>query len=168
MYYEPHGTPPPSGWPLVVFLHGSGERGVNPAAMAACGLPAYVAAGQTYPFALVSPQCLPDTRWDTHLPAIAQLISELCAVPTLDPDRVYATGLSMGGQGVWQLATRYPGLLAAAVPICGRGCPVGDTRLRHLPVWAFHGLADDRVPAAETQGMVAALRAAGAAPRMTL
>ncbi|WP_052732489.1 carboxylesterase family protein [Hymenobacter terrenus] len=168
LYAEPATEPPPAGWPLVVFLHGSGERGNVPEAVAAYGLPAYVAAGQELPFALASPQCPAATRWEPHLPALAALIGELCANRPIDATRVYVTGLSMGEQGAWQLAARYPALLAAAVPICGRGCPDEAAQLRHLPVWVFHGLDDALVPAAEIEGMVAALQAGGAAPRLTL
>ena len=147
------------GWPLVLFLHGAGERGSNLADVTRIGLPKLIADGKKYPFAVVAPQCPVGGWWDAFV--LHGLVLDVQKQYGFDPDRTYVTGLSMGGFGTWDLITRYPGLFAAAAPICGGGDAfvAGYTaRLKHLPVWAFHGEADPVVPVARTREMVATLR----------
>jgi predicted peptidase len=149
------------GWPLVLFLHGSGGRGDNIEIIKGQGLPMLVAQGKQFPFILVSPQCPADERWDAMV--LSRLLTEMEQRYKVDPDRIYVTGLSMGGSGTWELAMREPDRFAAIVPICGRADP-GRIRTEappRLAVWAFHGEKDPVVPAEQSQRMIDALRKAG-------
>src|SRR5690606_8210741 len=102
------------------------------------------------------------------LQAVIEILEKsLAELPGVDRDRVYLTGLSMGGYGSWELAARKPELFAAVVPICGGGDVKQAPRLAKLPIWAFHGAADDVVPVKCTQEMIEAIREAGGDPRYT-
>jgi len=93
--------------------------------------------------------------------ALAALLDEIEGSYAVDPNRIYVTGLSMGGIGTWHLATAYPQRFAAIAPICGYGNPSTVCAIRHLPVWAFHGADDEMVPLERGQATVDALRACG-------
>lgn len=153
-------------WPLLLFLHGAGERGDDLNLVKKHGPPALIARGRRFPCVVVSPQCPLDTWW--NLPALEALVTTLTHRHRIDPQRIYLTGLSMGGYAVWGLAERDPCRYAAIAPICGGGHPQHAARLRDLPVWAFHGARDPVVPVAATVKMITALRAAGGAPRCTI
>ena len=158
--YLPPGYLASSGaWPMVVFLHGSGERGTELDRVKAHGPPKRVGQGVEYPFILVSPQLDDDRKWDAA-PLHALLIA-LQARLRVDPDRVCATGLSLGGYGVWDWAAAYPRDLAAIAPVCGFGRPDHVCRARRVAVRAYHGAVDDVVPLAGQQACVDALRACG-------
>lgn len=146
-------------WPLVVFLHGSGERGTELERVKAHGPPKLADRGADYPFILVSPQLDEGLRWDSV--SLHALLLALQTRLRIDPDRVCATGLSLGGHGVWDWATAYPHDLAAIAPVCGFGEADDVCRLRHVPVRAYHGAADTVVPLARQQECVDALRACG-------
>jgi predicted peptidase len=155
-------------WPLVLFLHGSGERGSDLNVVAVHGPPKLVKGGREFPFILVSPQCPSDDHW--HAEELMALVDDLSSQMRVDKARIYATGLSMGGYGTWELAVRYPGRFAAVAPICGGGDRLvlkiaGKNReaLKTLGVWAFHGGKDDVVPLAESQQMVDEFKRLGAA-----
>ena len=165
--YLPPGydSDPAADWPLLLFLHGAGERGTNVEVVAANGPPMLIERGRDFPCVVVSPQCTSGS-WDAA--ALEAFIGDLGRQYRIDPDRVYVTGLSLGGYGTWALAERNPGLLAAAVPICGGGNPSLAYRLRDLPVWAFHGALDYTVPLSESQNMIDAIRAAGGNPIFTV
>jgi predicted esterase len=152
-------------WPLILYLHGSGDRGDNLAILNHNGLPKRVAGGQKLPAIVVSPQC-PGGWWST--PVLSQLIDEVSAKYQVDPDRIIVTGLSMGGFGTWAMAEAYPDRFSAIAPICGGGNPAEATRLRNLPVWAFHGQQDTTVPVQLSETMVASIRSAGGAPHLTI
>ena len=158
-------------WPLILFLHGAGERGSDLAKVETHGPPKLIAAGKKIPAIVVSPQCPANEWWtaDTHLLALERLLDEIVASHRVDEDRVYVTGISMGGYGTWALASLQPERFAAAVPVCGGGNALPAARqLRNLPLWAFHGDADPVVPIAESQRMVDAIRrAGGTAARIT-
>jgi predicted peptidase len=146
-------------WPLVLFLHGAGERGDDLAKVKVHGPPKLAAAGKDFPFILVSPQCPEDAVWETQLlNALLDTVMEKYAV---DADRVYCTGLSMGGFGTWALAAAFPERFAAIAPICGGGNPKHAERLKSLPIWAFHGAKDAIVPLRFSEEMVNALKAVG-------
>jgi predicted esterase len=153
-------------WPLILFLHGSGERGDHVDDVRRNGLAKLLGQGKQVPAIVVSPQCPAGEWWNTHV--LAALLDDVAAKYRVDPDRVYVTGLSMGGFCTWDLALAYPERFAAAVPICGRGDPADAARLLKLPLWAFHGEADETVPVANTVDMVTAIRKAGGHPHMTL
>lgn len=161
--YRPGGK---KRWPLVVFLHGSGERGESTDALRKFGPAARVERGQPCPFILLTPLCPDYEEW--NLPALDALITEIGRTHRVDADRIYLTGLSMGGFATWGLAARHPGRFAAAVPICGAGEIAWAPRLKRLPIWAFHGALDPVVPVACSQGMVDAIRRAGGKPRLTI
>ncbi len=161
--YKPKGE----RWPLMLFLHGSGERGTNLQAVATHGPPKLVKTKKDFPFVLVSPQCPLDRVWvDDELLA---LLDSVIAKHHIDTNRVYVTGLSMGGYASWSLGTRYPERFAAIAPICGGGeqLPVllppekKKASLRSLGVWAFHGAKDPVVPLEESQRMTNAIMRAG-------
>lgn len=168
------------GWPLLCFLHGARERGPDFSGVARHGPPKLLST--TSPlndaearaarilqehFIVVSPRCPADETWDEH--ALLELLDYLTGYLNVDDDRVYLTGLSMGGFGTWTLGLRHPERFAALAPVCGGGrlADLGAARgetaahLRSLPVWAFHGARDRVVPLEESERMVAALRAAG-------
>lgn len=153
-------------WPLALFLHGRGEQGTDLELVKRHGLPRLLESRHDFPAIVVSPQCLPGEWWSP--PALHALLDEIEAHHAVDPDRVYVTGLSMGGFGTWALAIDRPDRFAAIAPICGGGEPIGAWRLVNLPVWAFHGDADEIVPLRRSEEMIAALRRHGGAPRFTV
>ncbi|MEC2323428.1 carboxylesterase family protein [Lederbergia lenta] len=158
-------------YPLVLFLHGMGERGSDLNAVKANGLPK-LAEEQNFPFILVSPQCpLGVERYSTwllHIDSIYALLEDLITQYRVDEDRIYVTGLSMGGYGTWEIAKQHPEKFAAMAPICGGGSVEHLERLKDVPVWAFHGAKDDVVPMEESQVMVEALRSAGGNVKLTI
>jgi predicted peptidase len=137
--YGPAGKP----WPLVLFLHGSGERGTHLAAVTHQGLPK-LAGGKSFPFILVAPQVPEGELWSADV--LKALLDDLQSRLLVDPDRVYLTGLSMGAFGAWDLATANPDRFAALLVISGGGNPVEVCRLKNVPVWIFHGRKDDVIP----------------------
>jgi predicted peptidase len=157
---------PAAGWPLVFFLHGSGERGRDLARVKVYGPARYAAAGRQFPFVLVAPQVPEGLGWDGD--ALEALRVDLLARLPIDPDRVLMTGLSMGGYGTSNYALDHPHALAAIAPVCGAGDSDRAARIKHLPVWAFHGALDDAVPIAADREMVDALTAAGSHVKFTI
>lgn len=175
---------PGERYPLVLFLHGAGERGTDNRAQLQY-LPAWLAeprSREVFPCYVLAPQCRPERMWadvdwsarestpqrptptTDMMGAIAALEATLAA-ERVDADRVLLTGLSMGGYGTWDLAARMPRRFAAILPICGGGDEATVTKLADLPVWCFHGDADDAVPVERSRSMIAALRAVGGKPR---
>ena len=154
-------------WPLVLFLHGAGERGTNVWKVAVHGPPKIVKDKPDFPFIVVSPQCPAGQRWSNDV--LLALLDDVTKEYKVDPSRIYLTGLSMGGYGTWSLGLAYPEKFAAIVPICGGGERIGvqvagrekAAALKSLPVWAFHGAKDPTVPLAESERMVDALKKAG-------
>lgn len=155
-------------WPLILFLHGMGQRGNDVELIKKHGIPKVVEERKDFPFITVSPQCPESTFWPVETDALNTLLDEVIAKYPVDPDRVYLTGLSMGGYGTWTLATVSPDRFAAIAPICGGGIPVMASQLKDVPVWAFHGAKDDVVPLSESERMVEALKACGADVRFTV
>jgi len=154
-------------WPLILFLHGAGERGSDVWKVATHGPPKHVADNPDFPFIVVSPQCPEGSIWSND--ALLALLEEISRGYAVDERRVYLTGLSMGGYGAWDLALTHPEKFAAVVPICGGGqlislllvSPEKAEALKSLPIWAFHGAKDNVVPPAESQRMVDAVKRAG-------
>ncbi|HEX2911843.1 MAG TPA: prolyl oligopeptidase family serine peptidase [Chloroflexia bacterium] len=155
-------------WPLLFFLHGSGERGDNLEIVKNYGLPKLIEQGQDFPFIVVSPQCPANRRWIDILDVLDGLYADILENYRIDTDRVYLTGLSMGGQGVWYWTIAQPERFAAIAPVCGRSNPGKAEVIRAVPAWVFHGAKDEVVPASESFRMVEALKKAGADVRMTL
>lgn len=158
-----YGKEPGKKWPVLVFLHGSGESGDELEKVKAHGPPKLIAQGKDLPFIVVSPQAplVPRRGWDNEV--LNALLDDVLAKYSTDQDRVYLTGLSMGGYGTWAWASANPERFAAIVPICGGGQPrQGARRLKDMPVWAFHGAKDTTVPLQESQDMIDALKKVGA------
>ncbi len=174
--FVPHDYSPERAWPVILFLHGAGERGTDGKAQVAVGLgPAIRSREKSFPFIAVFPQCedrdaparrgwLPETADGRRALAILAAVEREFRT---DKDRVVLTGLSMGGFGTWAHAAADPARWAAIVPICGGGDPAWATsgKIARLPVWCFHGADDRVVPAAESRAMIDALKKAGAAPK---
>jgi predicted peptidase len=154
-------------FPLMLFLHGAGERGTNINAVSVHGPPKIVKTNDNFPFILISPQCAPNQRWERQM--IMAFLDEMITKYKPDTNRIYLTGLSMGGYGSWDLAANYPDRFAAVIPICGGGQTI-DVKLANaarkkaystLGIWAFTGAKDPVVPVEESQRMVEAFKAAG-------
>jgi predicted peptidase len=154
-------------WPLMLFLHGSGERGSDLEKVKTHGPPKLIAQGQDLPFLVVSPQ-LPDAErgWDPD--ALLALLDSIVKHYRVDKDRVYVTGLSMGGFGTYALAEADPDRFAAAVPICGGGDPRQAAQVKDLPIWAFHGAKDPTVPIENDRAMVDKIKASGGNIQFTI
>lgn len=153
-------------WPLLIFLHGSGERGDDLKLVKKHGPPKLIDAGQKFPFIVVSPQCPSNQRWQASV--LDRLLDDLQKRLKVDPKRVYLTGLSMGGQGTWSWAAQSRERFAAIIPICGRGDRTWGQRLAGLPTWVFHGVKDTAVPFETSEQMVKALKRAGSDPKFTV
>ena len=143
-------------WPLLLFLHGGGESGHDIQKVKVHGPPKLVEKGKRFPMIIVSPQAYPEIGWDPE--GLYQLIQHIKRTQRIDHDKIYVTGLSMGGYGAWALAMRHPEEFAAIAPICGGGDTTDIWRIRNLPVWNFHGAKDDVVPPSESEKMVTAAR----------
>ena len=154
-------------WPLMLFLHGAGERGNEVWKVAVHGPPKQVTNGLDLPFIIVAPQCPEGQQWSNEI--LLRLLDEICANYKVDQTRLYLTGLSMGGYGTWSLGLSYPSKFAAIAPICGGGEMItillssGDKQraLKSLGVWAFHGAKDNVVPLSESERMVEGLKRVG-------
>lgn len=153
-------------WPLLLFLHGAGERGENLERVKVHGPPKLIAAGKQFPFIVVSPQCPSDRWWQPE--ELTALLDEIVEKYKVDQDRIWVTGLSMGGFGTWSLAAATPERFAALVPICGGGDPIWAKRLNHIPIWVFHGAKDQVVPLDRSEKMVEALKQAGGTVKFTV
>jgi pimeloyl-ACP methyl ester carboxylesterase len=162
-------------YPLLLFLHGSGERGDDvdtlrengpPKVVKEMGATGELLRGHGAPgFIVVSPQCRAGEWWCAR--DLAAVLDEAEMRFRVDPERVYVTGLSMGGYGTWELAEEYPDRFAAIAPVCGAGNPDAAKRLKDLPAWVFHGQRDTVVPFKRSQDMVNALKKAGGRVRFT-
>lgn len=147
--------------PLIVFLHGAGERGNDPGMLRECGplpldLPAIVAA----------PQCLPSLNWEAD--AVARFARHVTSAYHVDQSRVYIVGYSMGAVGTWRTAAAHPDAFAAIVPIAGGGETKEAASLVRVPIWAFHGADDNVVPVSSSKQTIEAVRIAGGKPKFTV
>lgn len=176
---------PGQKYPLVLFFHGAGERGTNNRSQLVHGMREFAsdARRDAYPCFVVAPQCPDGDQWvatpwsaPAHtMPAeptrplrlALELVAALEKELPIDSQRLYVTGLSMGGFGVWDALQRYPQRFAAGVPICGGGDTALAARMAHVPIWAFHGAEDGAVQPRRSRDMIAALKQAGGTPRYT-
>lgn len=182
---QPAKIEPGKKYPVVLFLHGAGERGDDnvsqlkyfPQMMAQ---PEY---RKKYPCFIVAPQCRRGKMWvnldwssrqsipmeeptEDMAAAIAALEQTIEEHP-VDKNRIYLTGLSMGGYGSWDLATRQPERFAAVVPICGGGDESQAAKLKEIPIWAWHGDKDNAVPVERSRQMIEAIQKSGGEPKYT-
>ena len=168
LYLPPDYDKSSKKWPLILFLHGAGERGNNVEVVKKHGLPKLIAQGKSFDFIIASPQCPNDMWWPEKTDLLITLLDEIEAKYRIDTDRVYLTGLSMGGFGTWTLATEYPNRFAAIAPICGGSERYLAYRLKKVPVWAFHGAKDNVVPLSRSQEMIDAINKAGGNAKLTI
>ncbi|WP_229239410.1 carboxylesterase family protein [Emticicia agri] len=149
-------------YPLVIYLHGSSHRGNDLNKLKGYGLPYVIDKGKEFNFIVASPQCPGGKYWSTEN-WFDSLYAELTTKYRIDADRVYLTGISLGGYGTFIAGIEHADKLAAIVPLCGgvndddmnRLCPT----LKKLPIWTFHGTADNIIPISETERVVKALDA---------
>ena len=156
-------------FPLILFLHGAGERGSDLDSVKRHGIPKIVETNPDFPFIVVSPQCPEDSWWTSELHTINGLIEEVVEKYQVDTSRIYLTGLSMGGFGTWSLASMYPERFAAIAPVCGGGEVRQILRsLVEMPIWTFHGQKDDVIPFSRSEEIVTALKKHGSSIKFTI
>ena len=172
---QPYGRDARTKWPLLLFLHGRGERGDDLQLLTKHPLPETLATQTDFPFVVVSPQLpLELQSWSSMIEPLNALIDQVESRYGTDPSRRYLTGLSMGGFGTWEFALRHPRRFAAVAPIAGgfffgtRTVPSRISDLKDLPIWAFHGAQDQVVASWQSEVLVETLRACGSDIRFTL
>lgn len=168
-----HARFPRRRWPVVLHLHGGGERGDDPRALLRNDLPLRLLRDRAFPFVVLSPLCPRGTTWGGLLDELLALLDELVPLLRGNPRRVHVTGASMGGSGTWMLAAADPARFASAVPLCASvpnepGWPRRAHRLANVPVWAFHGGRDPVIPVRHARLLQAVHRAAGGRSRLTI
>jgi len=162
-------------YPLIIFLHGAGERGKDIEKVKVHGIPKLVEQNAEvllkYEFIAISPQCPAKPNWNDIDEILVKLIKICIEELSVDTSRIYLTGLSMGGYGTWNLICKYPNAFAAAAPICGGLWEYKDKGLKniaHLPLWVFHGAKDTAVPLSDSADPVAILNELDANVKFTV
>lgn len=154
-------------YPLILFLHGGGEAGDDVEMVKRHGPPKLISEGKEFPFIILSPQnAYKDKLWDDF--AIKSLLDKIVHKYNVDTSRIYLTGLSRGGYGVWRMAIQYPTTFAAIAPVCGAAPSAYAGWIRELPIWVFHGAKDKVIPVSESEDMVIALKKLGADVKFTI
>jgi predicted peptidase len=163
LLYLPKDYEAKAKWPVVLFLHGRGESRRPLSTVKKWGPPRLIERGENFPCIIVSPQCPEAESWGQpgQQKALVALLDQISKQCKADEDRIYLTGLSMGGYGAWRLAADHPERFAAVVPICGGGKPEDAEKLKNLPIWVFHGTDDPTVPLQRSAEMVEAIKKAG-------
>jgi len=182
---KPKDFGPAKNYPLVMFYHGAGERGDDNKSQWKNGVEVFQAPENRakFPCFVIAPQCPKDKQWvnvpwgddsevqpaepGEELKLSLEILESVRKEFPIDPSRLYVMGLSMGGYATWDVISRYPDLFAAAVPICGGGDEKTAAKIKDLPVWAFHGGADNVVKTIRTRNMIAAIKDAGGNPKYT-
>lgn len=186
--FVPKGYTPSKKYPLMVTLHGAGERGLDDSIQLIhyfSRIWADSAAQAIAPTFVLAPQCPPDpmqwvtTRWESGtynfaqktmsvpMQGVIKILDSLESKYSLDLSRIYASGLSMGGYGAWYLLMKYPDRFAAAVPVCGAADTTRAASIANVPIWAFHAADDNVVPVKGSREMINALQKVGGAPKYT-
>ncbi len=171
--------------PLVIFLHGAGERGNDNNMQLVNGVKKFAMNFNRgkYPCYMLVPQCAKGYRWvetdwklsshvmpdkpSEYLSRTMLLVDSLIKYLNIDTNRIYITGLSMGGFGTWDAISRWPGKFAAAVPVCGGGDTAKASTIKDISVWAFHGDIDKVVMVSRTRNMINAIKKVGGSPKYT-
>ena len=133
-------------YPLVLFLHGAGERGDDLDLVARHGFMEHIGKGREYPFICIAPQCPKEKYWGCYTESLLAFLDYICETLPIDPERIYLTGLSMGGTGTWMLAMAAPERFAAIAPVCGSGIYWYGGMLVNTPIMIYHGDCDETVP----------------------
>lgn len=185
-FHQPDSMETGKLYPLILYLHGAGERGTDNELPLKNGVMNFVTSAKLIndPCFILVPQCPPQFRWvevdwglkshimpdSVSLPLYhaMEILKQIVAEFPVDTFRIYVTGLSMGGFGTWDAIFRYPEIFAAAVPVCGGGDIAMASRITHVPVWAFHGLKDKVVLPERSTDMVHAVNSYGGNARLTL
>lgn len=148
-------------YPLVLFLHGAGERGDDLDLVSMHGFFEHIKKGKDYPFICVAPQCPDKQYWGCYMESLKAFLEDMCDTLPVDKDRVYLTGLSMGGTGTFLFAMANPDKFAAIAPICGSGIVWYAEALQNIPVYMYHGDCDDIVPISESVTMLTKINKRG-------
>lgn len=176
-------------YPLLIFLHGAGERGDDNVSQLKWGVLNFVTDRwmKNYKAIVIAPQLPAGMTWSNFegqfrqdgrplelgaepskpLKMTMEVVDQIIENFNVDEDRIYITGLSMGGFGTWDALARWPDRFAAAIPVCGGGAPSTADRFAHIPIWATHGADDPTVPAIMSRLMIQALQDAGGQPGYT-
>jgi predicted peptidase len=176
-------------YPVVIFLHGGGERGTDNISQLKWGVQNFASdwAMMTHKAIVLAPQSPPNSTWSNFegqfredgeplrladepskpLKMTMEVLDQIIDNFSVDTNRIYITGMSMGGFGTWDAIARWPDRFAAAVPVCGGGAPATAERIAHIPIWATHGADDPTVPAEMSRQMIEAIRVAGGSPGYT-
>lgn len=170
--FVPHGYKGDADFPLIVFLHGAGEREGGSKQPVEVGIgPAIKKEEKTFPFFALIPRCkAAPNNWLADGPDAQRTLAMLAEVQKdykIDAKRIYLTGLSMGGYGTWSLAAKHPERWAAIVPVCGKGNPENGEKIKGIPCWAFHGDKDTAVKVEGSREMIEAIKKAGGNPKYT-
>lgn len=166
LLYLPKGYEEKEHWPLMLFMHGAGERGDDLSLVKKHGPPKLIENGKDFPFIIISPQCPKGTWWKTE--DVVALLNHIMQIHNVDENRVYVTGLSMGGRGTWQVAGAVPDKLAAIAPICGPSDETVVEKIVTIPTWVFHGAKDSAVNVDHSEKMVRLLKEKGGEPKLTI
>ena len=167
--YKPKDVTP--GLPMIVFLHGAGERGTDLELVNVNAIPKYLKEGsREIPAIVLCPQCPAGFVWNNLVVTLKALIDKVAAEYAVDTDRIAITGISMGGYGTWEMGYTYGDFFSCAAPVCGGGVSwrSGEGKLTKIPVWAFHGDADTVVPPVNSIENVDRINAAGGNAKLTL
>ncbi len=164
--YFPEGFDSSKEYPLILFLHGSGERGSDLSLVRKHGLPKEIDNGRKVPAIVIAPQCPENKRWRTY--ELAALMDYVESLYKIDKSRVYVTGLSMGGSGTWRFAAEFPDRVAAIITMCAYAEPHTAYQIADIPVWVFHGTADDITPFDVSERMVKKLQEIGGNVKFTI
>ena len=154
--------------PMIVFLHGAGERGSDPERMKCHSIPKLFDGPVNYRCVVICPQCPDGQVWNTQVDKVKEFIVCMAEQYHVDREKISLTGVSMGGYGCWELAMNYPELFCALAPVCGDGMPWRAGLLKDLPVWAFHGEADNVVFPEGSKRMIDAINRVGGQAKLTL
>lgn len=164
---EKYAEEPEKQWPLIVYLHGSNRRGSDIHVFDNYGFAQAMQSLDDFGFIVVTPQCPNHSSWIIEQEQIMAIYRHILASYRVDRNRVYLTGYSMGGNGAWNLATRYPELFASVVPISGWYRTDKVELLKDIPIWNFHGEEDDIIPIQKSEEIVMALMNVGGQVKFT-
>jgi len=153
-------------WPLIVYLHGASVRGDKIERIKRYGLPMLLEKKEDFPFIVISPQCPRGKYWDSD--EIISLIDEVESEYPIDKEKIYLTGVSLGGHGTWAAAGKYPDKFAAIAPLCGRGDTLWAETLKNVPSWVFHGSKDRKCPIYYSENLVNAITSKGGEVKFTI